>query len=170
MLYIGVAAMAGILVVATCVVLFVNRNKKPVETIKKEYALVFQDYAGNDVRFADFKKKPLVVFMWASWCPYCSDEIANLAKLKSIFGEDVNTVAVNRGEPGPVAQEFSRKIAGTDGIVFLLDPEDALYKSIGGYAMPETIFIDPGGEVVYHQRGPLPLKEASQKLNELLGR
>lgn len=147
-----------------------SKTKKPSDTIKKEYALEFLDYSGKTVHFSDYKKKPLVVFMWASWCPYCNAEIENLGKLKGIFGDEVNTVAVNRGEAVAVAKEFSDKIIDTSGVVFLLDTQDALYKSIKGYAMPETIFIDAAGNIVFHQRGPMPLKDASQKLNELLGR
>lgn len=143
------------------------KGPKP-ETFKEEYSITLKDYAGNDVRLSDFKRKPLVVFMWASWCPYCAAEIGNLAQLKKTYGDQINTVAVNRAEPQQVAEPYTNALTQKEGILFLLDANDALFKSIQGYAMPETIFIDKGGTVTYHQRGPLKLEEAEGYLKTLI--
>lgn len=137
-------------------------------TFKEEYQLVLQDYTGEDVRLSDFKRKVLVVFTWASWCPYCSAELQNLAQLKDTYGDDIQIIAVNRNEPLVEAKRYTDALSLPSSVALLLDPNDALYKDIGGYAMPETVFITPTGKVLYHQHGPMTLQAANEKVQELL--
>jgi uncharacterized FAD-dependent dehydrogenase len=52
-------------------------------------------------------------------------------------------------------------------VKFLLDTSDRFYKSIKGYAMPETVIYDPEGRIYFHARGPINVGEVTQKLAEL---
>ena len=52
-------------------------------------------------------------------------------------------------------------------MIFLLDSSDSFYRSIGGFTMPETLFVDGGGNILLHKRGPMTLDEMRQKTNEL---
>lgn len=139
------------------------------ESFKDKYDVVLQDFEGKKVELADYKRELLVMHVWASWCPYCTEELQNLAKLKDIYGEKVEIIGVNRGEPKNVAEDFIRA-AGVEGkITLLLDPDDAYFKEVGGYAMPETVFINSSGVIVFHQRGPMPLADLAKKMKELVG-
>ncbi|MBM3272136.1 TlpA family protein disulfide reductase [Candidatus Kaiserbacteria bacterium] len=133
-----------------------------------EYSLVLKDLDGADVRLSTFKNDVLVAYVWASWCPYCADEIRHLAQLAETNEGRIRVVAINRGEPAAVAKSYLAQLDGVQGLVFLLDPEDAFFKQIGGYAMPETVFIRDRGEIVFHQRGPMKLDEVKTHLDELL--
>lgn len=144
---------------------FMQKNSE--ESITRESGLVLLSYEGEKVKLSEFKQKAVVVHSWASWCPYCSDELRHLSNIKEIYGDSVAVVAINRAEPQAVAKEFSDSLGLPDGIVYLLDPEDAFYKQIEGYAMPETIIIDERGDTVYHQRGPITFKEIVDKINSL---
>jgi thiol-disulfide isomerase/thioredoxin len=139
-----------------------------VVSFAQERGLVMQDYEGKDVRFSEFRKKFLVVHLWASWCPYCGDELKNLARLKEIYGDDLLIIALNRGEPHDVAREFTDRLDLAQKMVFLLDPNDSFYKEVGGYAMPETVFINADGDVLFHQRGPMKIQEVVGQINNLL--
>ena len=138
-------------------------------TFEDEFALVLTDYDGNDVALADYEDEVLIVYLFASWCPYCGDEMRALADLKSRYGDQVTVLAVNRAEPLVDARSFTDKL-GIQGLIYLLDKEDALYKDIDGYAMPETVFITEDGEVLFHQRGPIKVPELEAKIAELLAR
>ena len=133
-----------------------------------EYALVLQDMQGNEVRLSEYKNDILVAYVWASWCPYCAQEIDNLAALKQQYGERIQVLAINRSEPKAVAQAYIAQLPHVSGVTFLLDPNDAFFKQVGGYAMPETMFIRGRGEVVFHQRGPMQIDEVTTHLDELL--
>ncbi len=137
-------------------------------TFREEYALILKDYAGNDVKLSDFRREILIVYAWASWCPYCGKELEYLAELKGRYGDNLSIVAVNRAEPLVEAKDFTDKLHGVEKLVLLLDSSDALYKQIDGFAMPETIFINSRGDIIYHQRGPIKPEEVDAKVAELM--
>lgn len=137
-------------------------------TFREEYSLVLKDYDGRDVQLSDFRREILIVYAWASWCPYCGAELEYLSTLKEKYGDDLAVVAVNRAEPRDVAREFTSTLTGMERLTLLIDESDSLYKEIQGYAMPETMFIDNHGDIVHHQRGPIKPAEVDQKVLELM--
>lgn len=160
--------------IAGGIYVYITSSQRPLTpeedeaTFTDEFRLVLKDYDGADVRLSDFKREFLIVYMWASWCPYCKAELENLAQLKRSYGDKVQVLAVNRAEPLPIARDYTDSLQDAGELVFLLDPADALYKDVNGYAMPETIFITRNGDVLYHQRGPVQLKDVDEKIQELL--
>jgi cytochrome c biogenesis protein CcmG, thiol:disulfide interchange protein DsbE len=139
-----------------------------VPSFKRQYDLVLKKYDGSEVKLAAYKNKVLVVSAWASWCPYCKAEIENLSRLQESLGDSIQVVAVNRAEPLGDAKSFSDTLAVSSRVDFLLDANDAVYKEMGGYAMPETVFIDAYGHVLFHQRGPMSLDLMQEKISELV--
>ena len=113
--------------------------------------LDFSEYVGDGV---------LVVNSWASWCPFCVNELPDLALLAEEYKDQgVTVVAINRKENARTANNFIGTLTGVDGIVFALDPGDTYYQEIGGFSMPETIFYDAAGNVAVHKRGFMTLEE-----------
>jgi len=51
--------------------------------------------AKKNIEFSNYKSKPLIVHFWATWCPTCKLEIANLNTLAK--DHQVITIAVNSG-------------------------------------------------------------------------
>lgn len=137
-------------------------------TFQEEYAVVLNDYNGKETRLEQFRGKMLLVYAWATWCPYCADELKNLATLKEIYGDRISIVAVNRAEPLVDVRPYTENLALNQNIEFLLDPNDSLYKEVGGYAMPEMLFINARGEIVHHQRGPVQMEEVSERIRQML--
>lgn len=164
------ATIVALLVFAAFFAHFIFRVQAKAKdtTFGKEYGLTLIDYSGKEVHLFDFRRKVLIAYAWASWCPYCGAELQNLAQLKKTYGDSVAIVAVNRSEPLPVAKAFTDHLQNTDGLIFLIDPNDVFFKEIGGYAMPETVFIDAGGAISYHQRGPIQIADVDAKIKELL--
>lgn len=150
---------------------FFSLPEESAETFTGEYELVLTDYDGNPVELSEYKRDLLVAHVWASWCPYCGEELQNLMRLKEEYGDDVRILAVNRAEPEADAKAFTQAL-GIDpaAVELLLDPDDAFFKSVGGYAMPETIFINSRGEIIFHQRGPMKVDEVIEQVNALTGR
>ncbi len=145
-----------------------SESAPDTKTFNTEYSLALQDYSGTTVHLFDYRRKVLIAYAWASWCPYCGSEIQDLAALKQQYGDDVEVVAINRAEPPQTAKHFTDALSNTQGIVFLLDPDDSFFKEIGGYAMPEMVFIDSKGTIVDHQRGPIQLSDVKAQLERML--
>lgn len=161
---VAVVACAGGIVLNSYLVLHLHR-----QLFTKEYGLTLTTYDGKAVRLADFRTQTIVAYAWASWCPYCGAEIENLAKLKKTYGDKIQIIAVNRAEPVLVAKAYTDQLSSVSGVVFLTDPKDTFFKMIDGYAMPETVFIKPGGDIEFHQRGPMQFNEVSKELQQLIG-
>jgi thiol-disulfide isomerase/thioredoxin len=127
-----------------------------------------KDYSGKEVSLADFRGTVVVVNSWAVWCPFCKEELSDFALLQEEFGKDVVIIAIDRSETLQKAKGFTDSIGVTDRMIFLLDPADTFYKSIGGFSMPETLFVDAEGNIRLHRRGPLSFEEMKTHVQSLL--
>ena len=129
--------------------------------------LVFNDYQSHPVNLSQFKT-PLIINAWASWCPFCVKELPDFGKVQQEFGEQIKVIAVNRVESLEVARKFSDQLGVTETLLMLLDPRDNFYQAIGGFSMPETIFVSRDGVIVDHKRGPMDIDEIKQRLTKIL--
>jgi thiol-disulfide isomerase/thioredoxin len=140
-----------------------NKQSAPASFLE----LSFTDFEGRSVSLADFAGKPLVVNSWAVWCPFCVKELSDFSLLQKEF-PDLVVVAIDRAEPLATAKEYTDNLGITHDMVFLLDPADSFYKSIGGFSMPETVFVDKNGILKDHKRGPMDLKEMKERAEKIL--
>lgn len=131
-------------------------------------AFSFVDFNGNTVTNADFDGQYVVYNSWATWCPFCTKELPEFAFVQRQYQGQVRIVAIGRGERLERSKEFTDKIGVTNELLFLLDPRDTFYRSIGGFSMPETIFVNKKGEIVEHKRGPLSMEEFSRIVGKLV--
>jgi len=124
------------------------------------------DYSGNTVNLSDFQGTPLLVNSWAAWCPFCLRELQDFSTIQKEFNNQLVIIAIDRAESLSVAKNYSDDIGVTDDLIFLLDPSDSFYRSIGGFSMPETIFVNKDGDIVEHKRGPMTEGEIRIKVKE----
>lgn len=177
--------MRGVLVLVTLLVLgtlgwFVTRPREsaPTEASPPTVSqtpgqvlpdLTFTDYSGQPVHFRDLRGTPLVVNSWAAWCPFCVKELPDLAAVQEEFGNRVKILAVNRAESLGTAKGFTDQLGVSEKLVHLLDPQDEFYSAIGGFAMPETLFVDAAGSVVFQKRGVMTREEIRERTTDLIG-
>lgn len=166
-------AIAGLAIFGGVVWLVVTDRDVPGEfekqtEFKRAPDFALKDYDGKTVQFADFAGKPLVINSWAAWCPFCKKELSDFAAVQKEFGERVVIVAIDRAEPLQVAKGFTDAAEISDEMIFLLDPEDSFYRAIGGFSMPETIFVDSDGNIRDHKRGPMDLREMRERIQKLI--
>lgn len=99
---------------------------------------------GAPVRPAEWAGRPMVVNLWASWCPPCRREMPMMAELaRADTGADF--VFVNQGEGG----EAIRRYLSREGIVIapVLDPGSQMMRHYGSMGLPVTLFIDAQGRL-----------------------
>lgn len=119
----------------------------------------FEDYNGKKVSLADFRGRNVIVNSWAAWCPFCVEELKDFAKLQEEFSESIAIIGIDRAESLDTAKSYTDGVGATEKLILLLDPSDSFYRSIGGFSMPETIFVNGEGEIVFHKHGPMKLEE-----------
>lgn len=128
--------------------------------------LALTSLAGDPVKLAALAAgKPMVVNLWASWCPPCRREMPVLAAAQQ-RETGVNFAFVNQGEDGATAQRYLS--AGRLGLAnVLLDPGAALGREVGSGALPTTLFYDASGRLVDTHLGELSAASLASKLGPL---
>lgn len=125
----------------------------------------FTDLDGNPITLSSFDEEVLVVNAWASWCPFCVDELPDFEQLGAEYASDsVRIIAINRAESANTARAFVSHVGDPEHVTFLLDPEDTFYDAIGGFAMPETVFYDKTGSIVAHARGFMGIDDMRERV------
>ena len=97
--------------------------------------------------------RPLVVNLWATWCPPCRREMPVLIAAQTRY-PNVQFLFVNQGETPQMVAGFTGA-SGLDLGQVVFDGEGALAKSIGSGALPTTLFYDADGRLVAHHLGEL---------------
>lgn len=129
----------------------------------------YADLDGSPVSLSQYEGKVLVINAWASWCPFCVEELSDFAELGREYADkDVVVIAINRSEPANTAKAFLNSVGNPEDIVFLLNSSDSFYRSIGGFSMPETQFYSKNGELTAHKRGFMELSEMRGFVEEAL--
>jgi thiol-disulfide isomerase/thioredoxin len=121
--------------------------------------------AGVPTTLAAMAGKPIVVNLWASWCPPCLREMPVLASAQQ-QEKAIHFVFVNQGEDVPTAARYLDAAPFTLNNVWL-DPKAALGRAIGSTALPTTLFYDASGHLVDTHLGELSTASLASKLTQL---
>lgn len=127
------------------------------------------DEAGGSVSLVDLvADRPAMIALWASWCPFCKDEFLKLKAMKEEFGDALTVVAVNRGESADAVAKSGAASELGARVVVVRDVDDALYVAVGGFSMPEMIFVDKDGKITRQWRGPIREEELRRHIEDLI--
>ncbi|KAA0019541.1 redoxin family protein [Salinicola corii] len=97
--------------------------------------------------------RPMVVNLWASWCPPCRREMPMLAQAQQAR-DDVSFVFVNQGESIDAVETFlQRESLSLDHLY--RDPNMDFGQAVGAMAMPTTLYYDTDGQLVDTHFGEL---------------
>lgn len=109
--------------------------------------------------------RPVVVNLWATWCPPCRREMPVLAAAQQQH-DNIRFVFMNQGEAGNTVSDYLRRSELALRDVFL-DPASAWSRQMGAGAMPTTLFFDDSGNLVDAHTGELSAASLKQGLDRL---
>jgi len=108
----------------------------------------FTDLEGKPLSLTDFKGKPAVVNLWATWCEPCLKEMPSLDRLQAEFDGKLAVAAVSEDRGGAkLVVPFVDKM-GLKKLVVYLDPKSELGHALHVRGLPTSIVLDPAGRVV----------------------
>jgi thiol-disulfide isomerase/thioredoxin len=105
--------------------------------------------AGEKVRLADLKGRPVLINFWATWCGPCVSEMPALDALAvERAGTPLVIMAVSEDRKGEsVVAPFIHKL-GLTKLPIYLDPETKALAAFGSDALPTTVLIDRNGREI----------------------
>ena len=109
--------------------------------------------------------KPLIVNLWASWCPPCRREMPVLAAAQK-QQPWASFVFANQGESNATVQRYLSD-SQLELANVLLDRDTRLGFVAGSAALPITLFYDAQGQLVASHRGALTAASLADKLKQL---
>ena len=110
-----------------------------------------KDLNGTSVKLSDYKgQRPVLLYFWATWCPYCIEAKPNLAKLRQeIDPKEMEILGVNVGG-GDSLERVKRYQEGHPApYPILFDAQGKVSRSYGVQGIPLFIIVDKEGSEVY---------------------
>lgn len=110
--------------------------------------------AGPSRMLSDFRGKPLVINVWASWCGPCREEMPSLQQLARRGGGRFNVIGISTDDYIDRASAFV-KVTGTSFENFI-DSRLVLEHMLGAERLPLTLLVDAKGRVLARYYGAQP--------------
>ena len=125
-------------------------------------AMPFADAKGGPATLTQFRGRPLMVNLWATWCAPC---VAELPTLDAMAGKEerFRLVTVSQDLEGAkvVAPFFVKK--GFKTLPQYSDPQNVLMAAFGTETLPTTIFFDARGKELWRVYGAMDWNGAPAK-------
>jgi thiol-disulfide isomerase/thioredoxin len=105
----------------------------------------FQDPDGAPASLADFRGKPVLLNLWATWCAPCVAEMPTLDRLAAREADRLQVLTVSQDIDGREKVEAFFARQGYRHLETWLDPKMALMTALKADTLPTTIFYDSKG-------------------------
>lgn len=110
---------------------------------------------------------PVVINLWASWCPPCRREMPVLLQAQRAHPE-IRFLWVNQGEAPDVVQRFAAQ-HGLPPEAVLLDTQGRLARMLGHSTLPTTLFYNAQGQLADLRIGEVSAGSLGQHLQRMAG-
>ena len=122
---------------------------------------------GETLSLADLRGNVVVLNLWASWCPPCTEELPALQSVWTAY-QDANVVFVGAAYREKKADVSAAKEAYGLTYPIGLDANNRIANAYGITGVPETYVIDADGRIAHVHIGPVTAEQLSQELAGLV--
>ena len=103
--------------------------------------------SGPGRKLSEYRGKPLIINVWASWCGPCRQEMGSLERLSRHFaGQQLTVIGISTDDYPENAKAFLR-VAGTS-FTHYIDRDLILENMLGANRLPLTLLVDAKGRVL----------------------
>lgn len=103
---------------------------------------------------AEVREQPVILFFWATWCPYCKALMPHLQSMRLEYGDAIKILAINFRENGDPVGFIEEK-----GYDFTVLPDgDEVAAIYNVYGTPGIIIVDGNQQIAFDLR-QLPPRE-----------
>jgi len=115
-------------------------------------ALDSADGSNGRISASDIGGRPVLVNVWATWCPTCRAEHAELLRIHQESGMPI--IGVNYKDDPAKARAWLAQLG--DPYEFnIVDAQGTLGIDLGVYGAPESFLVDATGTIVYKRVGDI---------------
>jgi len=129
-----------------------------------DFTLMTSD--GEPVTLSDQRGRWVMLNFWATWCVPCVAEMPILQTLADERADQIALFGINVREDRSQVTDFIAAHNLTFPI--LLNPPDSVLSDYLVMGLPQTLVIDPNGEILWRQFGPLDLSAFGELLDSLI--
>jgi peroxiredoxin len=117
-----------------------------------------KDLNGTGVKLSGYKgKKPVLIYFWATWCPYCMAVRPDVVKLRNdIPKAKMELLAVNVGGADSLNRVKKFDEAHPAPYTILYDADARVPRAYRVQGIPLFIFVDKSGTIKYRGNGLPP--------------
>lgn len=111
-------------------------------------AVALTQLDGTPMRATDWLGRPLVVNIWATWCPPCRTEMPSLQRLAALIEPSgARVVALSLDTDHNLVREFVLKY-GIELPVAIATTPGTASEALGATALPLTLYVAADGRIV----------------------
>lgn len=116
-------------------------------------ATAFENPDGESTTLADFRGKPVLVNLWATWCAPCIAEMPTLDRLAARESDRIQVLTISQDSDGRDKIEAFFAKRGYRHLETWLDPNMALMIELKANTLPTTILYDSDGRELWRVIG-----------------
>ena len=113
-----------------------------------------QGLNGHARKLSEFRGKPLLINVWASWCGPCRAEMKSLEQLASLkWAARFNVIGISTDDDPDQAKAQLKRTSST--ISQFIDSQRIMENMLGASHLPVTVLVDKNGRVVRRMYGAM---------------
>ena len=127
---------------------------------------------GSTATLREKQGKPVFINFWATWCPPCRSELADINKAYETYGDKIEFMMIDltdgyNGEDQPAVEAFVAENGYSFPVYFDLDAGAAV--AYGVRSIPTTVLVGSDGTLLHTQMGAMSESQIEQLMQSLLG-
>ena len=127
---------------------------------------------GEKITIGDISKKsqkPIVMNLWATWCPHCTTEMKDYQKLYDEYGDRIEFAmldVVDKKSEASAARDYIKEQAFTFPVYYDSDAEVRNALSVVG--IPMSVIVSADGDVVLARSGEINYSAMKSTIEKVL--
>ena len=139
----------------------INAQEHNSQAVIAENFSAMDIYGEEIVLSQQLAAKPVMLYFWATWCPYCKKETPKLVTFNKNFAEKINVIGINVGVNDSVAKihDYVREFDVNFPIVY--DESQLISPAYGVNGTPVFVVISQSQQILYRgHRFPAGIEQA----------